>query len=181
MQLADSATFLLRQLAIHDTATIARLADYPDVADAMMSLSHPVSAAAVRQYLQDAAQLEIDGLARFFAVESAGQLVGGVSLLRIDRQHSRAELRVWIGRPFWGRGLATSAGFGVLKYAFDDLGLNRVQAVHLARNVRIAQVLTKLGFTREGLLREHLQRKGSFEDVVLYGLLASVHAGASNG
>ncbi|MFH8788173.1 GNAT family N-acetyltransferase [Streptomyces roseoverticillatus] len=59
------------------------------------------------------------------------------------------ELGWRLGRPFWGRGLATEAARAVLDFAFRDRGLARVVSVHNAGNDASAAVLRKLGMRRE--------------------------------
>ena len=173
MQLADSAGFVLRALHASDTATIARLAGRRDGTDMMLSFRYPFAALAVRQYLQEAAQQELDGTARYFAIESAGQLVGGINLLHIDAEHQCAELSCWVGRPFWRRGFATRAGAEVLACAFEQLHLHRVQAFHLADNGPGAKMLAKLGFVREGVMRDAVCKNEHYRDVAVCGLIAS--------
>ena len=60
-----------------------------------------------------------------------GMLIGCVSL-RIKREDQRAELGYWIGRPYWGQGYCTEAVRAVLKFGFQQLGLNRIYACHFS-------------------------------------------------
>jgi RimJ/RimL family protein N-acetyltransferase len=59
----------------------------------------------------------------------------------------------------------------VLRYAFQDLDLNRVYAYHMVRNPMSGRVLSRLGFEVEGILRQRVRKWGLFEDVVLQALL----------
>jgi RimJ/RimL family protein N-acetyltransferase len=71
----------------------------------------------------------------------------------------------------WGHGYATEAARGLLRWAFDTLDLNRVQAQTDTRNVASARVLEKLGFVREGTLREDCVVNGEVSDSWVYGLI----------
>ena len=71
----------------------------------------------------------------------------------------------------WGHGYATEAGCAVLQWAFDTLDLNRVQAETDTRNAASARVLEKLGFVREGTVREDCIVDGEVSDSWVYGLL----------
>ena len=71
----------------------------------------------------------------------------------------------------WGHGYATEAGRALLQWAFDRLDLNRVQAETDTRNVASARVLEKLGFVREGTLREDCVVNGEVSDSWVYGLI----------
>ncbi len=71
----------------------------------------------------------------------------------------------------WGRGHATEAGRALLQWGFSTLALNRVQAETDTRNVASARVLEKLGFLREGTLREDCVVDGEVSDSWVFGLL----------
>jgi [ribosomal protein S5]-alanine N-acetyltransferase len=82
-------------------------------------------------------------------------------------------LGYWIGKPYWGRGFCTEAARAVLRYAFTELGLNRVHAYHFHHNPASGRVLQKIGMTHEGLLRQHVKKWGQFIDNELYSILRS--------
>lgn len=71
----------------------------------------------------------------------------------------------------WGHGYATEAARVLLQWAFDTLDLNRVQSETDTRNAASARVLEKLGFIREGTLREECIVNGDVSDTWVYGLL----------
>lgn len=100
-----------------------------------------------------------------------GQLVGTCTLGRIDVPNRRAELGFALGRMFWGRGYMTAALPVLLEFAFERLGLHRVFADADPRNARSIRLLERLGFRREGVLREHYWVQGEPQDGVVYGLL----------
>lgn len=75
------------------------------------------------------------------------------------------------GAAAWGHGYATETAHAVLQWAFDTLDLNRVQAETDTRNVASARVLEKLGFVREGTLREDCVVNGDVSDSWVFGLL----------
>ena len=71
----------------------------------------------------------------------------------------------------WGNGYSTEAAHAVLQWAFDTLDLNRVQAETDTRNAASARVLEKLGFLREGTLREDCVVNGEVSDSWVFGLI----------
>ena len=71
----------------------------------------------------------------------------------------------------WGHGYATEGARALLQWAFDTLDLNRVQAEADTRNAASARVLEKLGFVREGTLREDCVVNGDVSDSWVYGLI----------
>jgi RimJ/RimL family protein N-acetyltransferase len=97
-------------------------------------------------------------------------VIGAVGL-RVDRDHARAELGYWIGKPYWGRGYATEAARAALRWGFDSLGLERIYAYHFARNAASGRVLRKIGMTPEGIARRHVRKWGEYHDSPLYSIL----------
>lgn len=71
----------------------------------------------------------------------------------------------------WGHGYATEAAHALLTWAYETLDLNRVQAEVDTRNAASARVLEKLGFVREGTLRQDCIVNGDVSDSWVYGLL----------
>lgn len=82
-----------------------------------------------------------------------------------------ASLGYCLTEASWGHGYATEAARVLLQWAFDTLDLNRVQAETDTRNLGSARVLEKLGFVREGTLREDCVVNGVVSDSWVYGLL----------
>ena len=89
----------------------------------------------------------------------------------MEPDHRSAALGYCLGEASWGHGYATEAARAVLQWAFDTLDLNRVQAETDTRNAASARVLEKLGFVREGTLREDCVVNGDVSDSWVYGLL----------
>lgn len=104
-------------------------------------------------------------------LSSGDELIGTATLAGVDEEHRRAELGVALRREWEGRGLAAEAAAELIRHAFEDLGLHRVTADADPRNSGAIALLERLGFRREGLLREHYRRNGEWQDGVLYGLL----------
>ena len=90
--------------------------------------------------------------------------------LHLNRQDNRAELGYWIGVPFWGRGYATEAATEVVRYGFEELGLNKIYAGYFSRNPASGNVLRKIGMRHEGTLRQQHRKWGEYVDVEFYAL-----------
>lgn len=108
-----------------------------------------------------------------------GPLVGTCTLAHLDPANRRADLGFALGRAFWGRGYMTAALPALIDFAFGRLGLHRVVADADPRNAPSIRALERLGFVREGFLREHYLVQGEPQDAVLYGLLRSEWARAA--
>jgi ribosomal-protein-alanine N-acetyltransferase len=98
-------------------------------------------------------------------------VVGTIGFMAYSERHARAELGYDLARETWGRGVATVAAQRVVQYGFEEMGLNRIEATVMAGNARSERVLEKIGFVREGLLRQYKFARGEFKDYVIFGLL----------
>jgi len=101
-------------------------------------------------------------------------MVACVSLEDILWSHGVAWLGIGIGdRDEWGKGYGRDAMALVLGYAFRELNLHRVQLTVFEYNERAIRLYEKVGFRREGVYREFMQREGRRYDMYLYGILRS--------
>lgn len=99
------------------------------------------------------------------------RLIGSCSLHHFDPGYHHAETGYELDRACWGQGLMAEALGAVLTYGFEELGLQRIEAIIDEANARSKGLLLKLGFRYEGRLRERYYFRGGFEDEYYYGLL----------
>ena len=102
-----------------------------------------------------------------------GQMIGTCTLHQIHLQNRRAEVGYALGRPYWGSGYMNEAMHALVDYAFTNMKLHRLEADIDPRNEASAKSLERLGFQREGYLRERWIVGEEISDSALYGLLAS--------
>ncbi len=166
----------LRAYALTDIPALVTLAGAREVAATTGRIPHPYSEADARDFIASTQEDELRGTGLHLAIalrDSDGDtLCGGVGL-RIEREHSRAELGYWIGLPYWGNGYATEAAKALVQYGFEILGLHRIFACHFNGNSASARVLRKVGMRHEGSQRAHIVKWGEFIDLEMYGMLAS--------
>jgi len=99
-------------------------------------------------------------------------LLGTIGLYDIEWANRTAWVGVGIGeRENWGKGYGSEAMDLVIRYAFDELNLHRLQLTVIDYNPRALKMYEKLGFVREGAYREFIERDGMRHDLILYGLL----------
>jgi ribosomal-protein-alanine N-acetyltransferase len=108
-------------------------------------------------------------------LEATGCVIGTVFLHSHEAHHRRAELAFNLSRSHWRRGYATEATGAFVAHALSSggPGLQRLEATCMMENIASARVLTKLGFTLEGTLRQSHQRAGQFFDMKLFARLAA--------
>lgn len=105
--------------------------------------------------------------------ETDGSMLGGLTLGLIRRGVAQAcSLGYWIGAPHAGQGWMSRAVPVALRFAFEGLGLRRVEAASMPENLASQRVLEKAGFRREGFAREYLCIAGQWRDHVLFAILA---------
>lgn len=109
---------------------------------------------------------------RFDAViEVDGIPCGTIGLLSIDRKNSKAEYYIAIGEmQLKGKGVSIQASKLILDYAFFKLGLNRVYLFTETENVAAQKLFEKVGFVKEGCLKNDIASHGRFVDRFVYGL-----------
>jgi ribosomal-protein-alanine N-acetyltransferase len=149
--------------ALHSSAHVLRYWDSPPWSDRSRA----------ERFIARSRELAEEGSGARLVIDSLadGAFLGWCSLSRWSPDYRSASLGYCLGEAGWGRGYATEAAQSMLQWAFDSLDLNRVQAETDTRNLASARVLEKLGFVREGTLREDCVVNGDVSDSWVYGLL----------
>lgn len=100
-----------------------------------------------------------------------GRMLGYISYWKLMRDFVRAELGYALKRPYWGKGYMKEAANEVLRFGFEQLSLHSVEANINPGNQASLQLLKRLGFKKEGHLKEHFLHQGHFVDSVIFSLL----------
>ncbi len=140
-----------------------------EIAAGTLSIPHPYPDGAAAEWISSRGREEPR-----FAIERRedAALVGAIGL-RVEPDHARAELGYWVGVPYWNRGYATEAAAAVVRYGFEQLGLERIYAHHFVANPPSGRVLQKIGMRHEGTLRRHVLKWGERLDLEAYAVLRS--------
>jgi ribosomal-protein-alanine N-acetyltransferase len=144
----------------------------------------PVSAEKTRVFLEGFAEQDVSRV-RQFAIAALvwpdgrpigspeGRFVGHVRLTVFSWHDRNARLALGIfDRRFWARGYGTEAIRLLLRHAFDDLRLHRVDLLVIEYNARAIRAYEKSGFVREGVARENALVDGVRYDDVVMSILA---------
>lgn len=107
-----------------------------------------------------------------WAVTSGSALVGQVSLRRIDLVEGLADLSYWVLPEARGRGIAADAVVATSAWAFDDLGLHRLEIAHSTANPASCRVAAKAGYEFEGTKRSEARHADGWHDMHLHARLA---------
>ena len=149
--------------ALHSNARVLRYWDSPPWSDR----------ARAERFIAACRQMADEGSGARLAMDrlSDEAFVGWCSLTRWNPDFRSAALGYCLSDTAWGHGFATEGAGALLQWAFDTWDLNRVQAEADTRNAASARVLEKLGFLREGTMREDCVVDGEVSDSWVYGLL----------
>jgi len=124
----------------------------------------------LRRYAEDARDDKAHAL--FVFREEDDALVGGVTVSNIRRGVAQmASIGYWAGQQFTGQGYITAAVRAVVRFAFEDLDLHRVEAACQPDNMASRRVLEKAGFSHEGAARGYLKINGQWRDHLLFGIV----------
>ena len=101
-------------------------------------------------------------------LEPGGEHIGNIKIGSISPHHRHADVGLIIGaKPAWGRGYGTEAIHLVTRYAFDQLGLNKLYAGMYAENTGSARAFLKAGYREIGVLKKHVLCDGRFIDSLM--------------
>jgi len=170
-QVLSEGDVRLRPWEWTDDVALVRVGDDRDIwLNLRERFPHPFTIPAAHLWLAD--QAAGSGPPMSFAILRHDELAGGIRLTRrTDAHFMCADLTFWIGREFWGHGIARVAVKLATAYAFEGLGLERVQGFVFDWNPAGAKVLESNGFALEGRLRHYVQKDDRLGDALLYARL----------
>lgn len=126
----------------------------------------------VREYIKHRLLSFANGQGYHLGIWYQGKLVGCLDYANLDWRSRKVELGYWIDASMQGKGLVTKVCQTMIRYAFEEQGLNKVEISCATGNHRSRAVPERLGFTLEGIHRQADWQRDHYDDVVYYGLLA---------
>ncbi|MCL6604605.1 MAG: GNAT family N-acetyltransferase [Paenibacillus sp.] len=109
----------------------------------------------------------------WLGIWSRDQLVGSIGYLYLDQENKKTEIGYWLGKEYEGKGIITRSIEVLINHAFDELKLNKIEIGVATNNTKSRAIPEKLGFKREGELRDYEYINGRFLDRIIYGLKAT--------
>lgn len=170
----------LRQLRDSDAESLCELLTTEEVARFISP--PPTSVDGFRRFIAWTRHEQAAGRYACFAVVPAGMdtAVGIFQVRQLDATFDTAEWGFVIGSPYWGTGLFTSGARLVVDFAFEQVGVRRLEARAAVKNGRGNGALAKIGAVREAVLRQSFQRHGEAHDQHLWSILVEDWKAASN-
>ena len=178
----DTARLRLRTLAEADIPALFAIFGDPEVCRYWSHPALPDLAAAAGLLAQIQAYAREGTLFQWgIALRASDEVIGTCTLASITHEHRRAELGFALARAHWGQGYVAEALPALVAHAFGALDLHRLEADIDPRNATSIRVVERLGFRREGYMRERYVVNGETQDTVFYGLLRKDREGGATG
>lgn len=138
-----------------------------------LAFRYQMSLAAEENWLRDVAAKPASYERVFLAIETKeGTHIGNTNLFEVKAEDRKAKLGIMIGeRSCWSKGYGTDALMTLLRFAFEEMNLNRVELDVFDFNERGIAAYRKCGFVEEGRRRQALYRGGKYHDVLVMGVL----------
>jgi ribosomal-protein-alanine N-acetyltransferase len=157
-----------------DVPQVTAICSKKAIADTTAHIPHPYTEKIANEWIHTHALSFNKKSSVTYAIrgKQALDLIGCMSLV-IDPVSDRGELGYWIREAAWNKGYCTEAAQVIIPFGFNTLQFNKLKAEHLIRNPASGKVLQKLGFKKEGVLKEHFKKWGIYEHIAVYGLCRS--------
>ena len=126
-----------------------------------------------RQFIKDSRRRYENKEAMSAGIWHNGQLAGAIGIVQYDWYNRKMEIGYWVSTDRQGKGIITRSVAAMIDDAFMNLGLNRVEIQCAIENLRSRAVPERLGFKRDGVMRESSLLNNEFVDKVIYSMLAS--------
>jgi RimJ/RimL family protein N-acetyltransferase len=162
----------LRELSRDDIPIINRWRQDPIVADGVGAPRRFIGMDVDLKWFEDYLTRRGAEVRCAVCLKDSQEIVGMVSLTRIDYVHRNAEYNAVVGvRQVQNRGVGTAATRAMVRHGLFDLNLHRIYVSVLRENISSIRMCQKAGFREEGIIREGAYKSGSYHDLVLMGVL----------
>ena len=170
----ETERLIIRRFNISDADAVYEYCNDFEVVKTTLGMPWPYTKDMAEAWILKHPQREQEGLSYEFAIclkENPDKVIGCVSLMDINQKASRAEMGYWIGRKYWNQGYATEAAKAMIKFGFEEIGLNSIIARYFDINPASGRVMAKCGMTYVGTIREHEFRFDKYFNVGYYEMI----------
>ena len=162
----------LRSIETEDAKFLAKGENDPIVRESLF-LALPVSLTKEQEKLEQFIKSK-DAIVLVIVEQETNQPVGQTAFFRVDYISRAAVFYIAILAPsFWSKGYGSEATKMMVDYAFKTLNLNRIQLHVCAENLAAIKIYERVGFIKEGILRQAMFRNGNYVDFWVMGILKS--------
>ena len=163
----NTKRLLLRSFRLDDAYAVQKLAGNVNVSKMTLNIPYPYKAGMAEEWISSHQENRESKTGISYAIVKldSNQLIGTMSLVRIDG--SEGELGYWIGQPYWGMGYCTEAARELIRFSFNNLGLDKIVSEHLISNPASGRVMQKIGMHRV-MTTQKLDRDGKMARLKIY-------------
>ena len=104
------------------------------------------------------------------ALKDTDELIGIIEPLRFDEERDSCSFAYMLAQKFWGQGYGTEAVEAVFGFLFEKMGIERIEADHMAENPASGAVMRKVGMVKTGLEKAKYEKDGVLHDAVCYAI-----------
>jgi ribosomal-protein-alanine N-acetyltransferase len=112
-----------------------------------------------------------EGIRWIMASKETDEYIGDIGFHNYSKQHRRIELGYKLSREYWRKGIMNESIKGAMKFAFEELKVNRIEALVDIDNLASMRLLLKLGYKKEGILRQYEKEIRGFVDLAMFSIL----------
>ncbi|MDI6739387.1 MAG: GNAT family N-acetyltransferase [Candidatus Edwardsbacteria bacterium] len=162
----------LRAFSLNDAPDMFEYASDPEVTRYVFWFPHESIQASI-EFLNRHVQLAQNGEVTSWAMEhrADGKMIGTCGFVWWRPEHGKAEIAFAISRKYWNKGLTTEAVNACIRFGFETMQLNRIEARCMPDNVGSERVMQKCGMSCEGTFRQTMLVKGKYIDLKMYAIL----------
>jgi ribosomal-protein-alanine N-acetyltransferase len=170
----ETGRLKLRKLSLRDASDVFEYASLPEVAE-HVTWEHHRNISDSIHYLRIVMQQYEDGIPSSWGIvhKNLGKLIGTIGYHALSPQNQFGEVGYALSKDFWNQGYMTEAFKEVIKFGFEYMKLNRVEATCKLSNTASEKVMQKCGLKYEGIFKQRLFAKGMYHDLKLYAILKS--------
>lgn len=160
----------LRAMEKEDCEMVRQMFNDPAIEDSVVGWSFPLSRYAQEKWYES----NYNGFDFRFVIETEEDgAVGIATLIGIDWKNRRAEHGIKLAQQQnRAKGIGTDAVMAIMRYAFDELQLQRLDSAWFSDNVPSRKLYQKCGWMEEGIRRKYIYKKGQYRDLIVCGVLA---------
>jgi [ribosomal protein S5]-alanine N-acetyltransferase len=168
----ESTRVKLRPITLNDVDALFEVFSNPEVMRYWSRGPLPDREAAVELFNEIQEGVASQSMMKWGVVLSENDyLIGTATLFNLSLSNGRAEIGYAMARKYWGQGFMNEALRSLIDHAFNTVELRRIEADVDPRNAASIRTLERLGFQREGFLRERWFVENEIQDAYFYGLL----------
>jgi len=170
MNVIETKRLRVRLMDICDEQDIVRWRNQKEIIDKLFSHKGIILSKHrewFERYLKDQSRIEF-----MMIKKEDNKSIGTIGLSNIDLKNQKAEYGILIGeKQERRRGYAAESSYALIKYAFNELNLQKIYLRVIFDNINAINLYNKIGFKKEGLFRKEIYKNGKFKDVVIMSIL----------